>query len=890
MPKLLNYKTFCEDLEEITSLKLFDKRKYHPNGLFSEQIFGPVKNYTCQCGNYYGASKSGGKCSLCHVDIINSDVRRTRFAKIKLPLPVVNPLFYDLLVEIGGRSLKSCIDELMRNEKSCLYMDGDEYIVSSDIDKLKDGTEYWERTDAIYKLVHDMAVSLSEEGLEPWKIILNDIDSLLLDYVIVLPPDLRPSSSMSGGKHLMDKINRYYTQILTKKEAMKDTTSDIIRDRKIYYTYFKQLQRDVIELYVKILEKMAKKEGLIRGNILGKRVDFSGRAVIIPEPVLEITECALPYVMILEMFQLPISKRLIEIGKFKKLNEALDFVYQCIKTDSPVLFRICEDVTKNEVCILNRQPTLHKLGMLAFNIKVTLDKVIKIHPLVCQPFNADFDGDQMAVYIPITDEAKEEIREKIFITKNFSSPSNTQLTTTPSQDIILGIYLLTSFGYENKDDGGKLFNECLPDDYSEIIGPVNAKTLLEILNDIKNKYSEEITSKVLDSVKKLGFKYATMFGCTMSLDDFEFNEAEKIRKNIYSKKTTREQLIEATSSKIIDQLKVVFPYAYMIESGARGSWDQVKQLILSRGFISNFDGEILPQPIKHSLVHGLTSEEFFFSTYGCRKGLLDVALNTGTSGYLSRKLIFSCANLQLDKTLNDCGTTDTLLVNVDSELKAKSLIGRYIKNETGDLVEITTENYKNYINKIINIRSPILCKSKNLCTTCYGNLYKYVNSRFVGIVAAQTLGEVGTQLVLRTFHTSGSAVIKGENDQSQNMKQKDIIGDLSTVSELLHKFKEKTYTEIVHSLFEVYSRYIHHVHFECVVAQLMWKNHQKWRLIPNRNQVTPVYYSIQSTPNRESWILAMAFSNPKKSILQGILYEGRYSGIMDKILKGEKIE
>lgn len=887
MPKLLDYAHFCDELDEVTSLKVFSKKKFHPQGLFSEQIFGPLKNYTCQCGTYYGLSKSGGKCTTCEVDIVNSDARRTRFAKIMLPIPVMNPIFYDLLVEVGGKSLKHAIDELMRNEKSFLYMDGEEHIIGSDHDKIPEGVEYWERTDAIFKLVSDLSHLFASEGAPEWILINRNINNLLINHVIVLPPDLRPSSAAAGGKQLMDKINRYYVQILTKKEIMKDTMIDILRDKNLYYTYFKQIQRDVNELYHRILEKMAKKEGLIRGNILGKRIDFSGRAVITPDPTLNLDECVLPYIMILEIFKLPIAKRIIEIGKFKLLNKAIDFVDHCIETNSPVLYKICEEIIRDEVCILNRQPSLHRLGMLAFNIKITLDKVIKIHPLVCPPFNADFDGDQMAVYIPVTQEAKEELREKMMITKNLSSPANTSLTTTPSQDIILGIYFLTSPEYENPNEGFAIFNECLPDGYPEVREIVNEKKLLAILNDIKDNYPEEETVKTLDAIKKVGFKYATLRGCTMSLDDFGFPAADTIRENIYSKKDIREQLRAANSPEVIEGLKDTFPYAYMIESGARGSWDQAKQMILTRGFISNFEGQILPTPIKNSLVTGLTPREFFLSTNGCRKGLLDVALNTGTSGYLSRKLIFTCANLQIDKDLDDCGTTDCLTVHVNSERKARMLVGRNMM-QGNDLIKITNDNCLEFVDKVIKIRSPILCKSAKLCKTCYGDLHEYINSRFVGIIAAQTLGERGTQLVLRTFHTSGSAVIKGE-DEDQSMTQKDIIGDLAAVAELLHRFKGKDYTQIVNDLFEVYNKDIHHVHFECVVAQLMWKDSKKWRLLENRDDVKPSYFSVQSVPNQESWILAMAFSNPKRSILKGIMYEGRYSGIMDKILKGEFI-
>jgi DNA-directed RNA polymerase subunit beta' len=896
MPKILNYSEFCENLDEVKSLKLIAKKKYHPDGLFSEQIFGPIKNYTCQCGTYYGPShkKTGGKCDICKVDIVNSDVRRKRFAKITIPIRVVNPLFYDLLVEVGGKTLKAAIDDLMRNEKSYMYSDGVEHIVSTNESQRPTGrdVEVFERSEAIYKLVYEIAKMFAGNGVEAWQIVLDNIDNLLINQIIVLPPDLRPASKGGGGKHLMDKINRYYTQILTKKELMQGTTLNIRRDKKLYYDYFRRLQKDVNELYNRILEKMAKKEGLIRGNILGKRIDFSGRAVITPDPSLTLDECKLPYFMILEMFKLQVAKRIIEMGKFKLLNKAIDFVDRCIVLKNPDLFNVAKEIVEGKMCILNRQPSLHKLGMLGFKIRITSDQVIKIHPLVCPPFNADFDGDQMAVYIPVTEGAKEEIIEKIAVANNLNSPSNENLTTTPSQDIILGIYFLTTGVYDGQldgDNGIDIFNKTLPDDYPRVEEEVNEKKLLDILNDVKDKYPSDVVIETLDNIKKIGFTYATLFGCTMSLENFHSESLNKLRDTIYSKGTTRQQLVSSSNKGITKALRENFDYAYMIESGARGSWDQVKQIIMTRGFVSNFDGLILPEPIKHNLVEGLTQKEFFYSTYGCRKGLLDIALNTGTSGYLSRKLIFTCANLQIDLNLEDCGTTDLLEVYVKTERKARMLVNRYQSKE-GTLELITKQNYKDIIGKVILIRSPILCKSPKLCKTCYGDLHKKLNSRFVGIIAAQTLGERGTQLVLRTFHTSGSATIQGEDTETDSMKQKDIIGDLASVSQLLHKFRDKTYTDIVEELFEVYDKDIYHVHFECVVAQLMWKNYKKWRLLRDRHLFVPDYYSIQSVPNQESWILAMAFSNPKRSILQGILNEGRYSGIMDKILKGESIQ
>jgi len=900
MPKILNYESFCENLDEVTSLKTFGKKKFHPFGLFSEQIFGPVKNYTCQCGTYYGVSKSGGKCDMCGVDIINSDSRRKRFAKINLPLSVVNPLFYDLIVDLGGKTIKKAIDDLMRNDQSVLYLDEGGFAVTIAPDQIPADAQKWERIEAIKVLIEGVAREQANEGIDEWEFVLQNIDNLIINTIIVLPPDLRPTSKSSGEtKQLMDKINRYYVQILNKKEIMRETVIDVQRDKALYYTYFKQLQKDVSELYTRILEKMAKKEGLIRGNILGKRIDFSGRAVITPDPTLSLDECKLPYLMVLEIFKLPIAKRIIQLGKFKLLNEAIDFVADCIESHSSVLLKVCEEVTQDEYCILNRQPSLHKLGMLGFKIKITLDSVIKIHPLACPPFNADFDGDQMAVYIPITDEAKEEIKNKILISCNLNSPANESLTTTPSQDIILGIYYLTSPQFSEKTIelknktillGEAEFNMQLPEDYPVVQGTISEKELLVILNDIKDKYPANVVVQTLDNIKRIGFKFATLFGSTMSLQDCRIKGSSKIKEDIFSHSELRDQIVAFSDPSLIDDLRSQFKYSYMIESGARGSWDQVKQLVLARGFIANFDGEILPLPIKNSLISGLTQEEFFYSTYGCRKGLLDVALNTGTSGYLSRKLIFTCANLQIDEQVEDCGTTDLLDVDVTSKRKARMLVNRWCLSEDGiSLYKITRENYKDIIGKIIQIRSPILCKNSKVCKKCYGDLYKSLNSRFIGIIAAQTLGERGTQLVLRTFHTSGSAVIKGEESEENSMKQRDIIGDLAAVAELLHKFKGKTYTTIVNDLFDVYDKDIHHVHFECVVAQLMWKDGKKWRLLEDREKIEPVYYSVQSVPNQESWILAMAFSNPKRSILQGILHEGRYSGVMDKILKGEKI-
>ncbi|MCK5613837.1 hypothetical protein KAR91_68870, partial [Candidatus Pacearchaeota archaeon] len=737
---------------------------------------------------YHGISRSGGTCDDCGVDVVNSDERRRRFAKIVLPMPVINPIYYDLITSIGGKDVKTAIDDLMKKEESVLYIQRDgefeEFVVTNSDDVPDNIEETWERLEAIHELVRGITEPLAIEEIHEWKILFDNIDNLFINEIIVLPPDLRPASkSVAKNNQVVDRINRFYVQILTKKETMRDTIIDVLRDKTLFYSYFKQIQKDVNELYTHIVEKLSKKEGLIRGNILGKRIDFSGRAVIIPDPTIQIEYCVLPYIMVLELFKLKIAKKLIEFERFRTLNEGIDFIDECIEYNIPVLFQLCEELVDGEVCLLNRQPSLHRLSMLGFRVQTSLDNVIKIHPLSCPPFNADFDGDQMAVYIPISEVSKQEVIDKFLISRNYTNPANGSLSTTPSQDIILGIYMLTAGKFEELNElvecKGKevrkctaMFNNCLPDDYPVVLDTVNAAVLIPVLNNIKDNYPHEITSQTLDAIKKLGFKYVTMFGATMSLQGAIVPGANELQAQIFEPEDVRDQLHNVSSVENTQFLKDTFKYSYMIESGARGSWDQARQIVLTRGFISNFRGQIIPQPIKSSFLNGLNQKEFFNSTYGSRKGLLDVALNTGTSGYLSRKLIFTCANLTLDMNNRDCGSTDYLDVYVADERKAKMMVGKYYY-EGGQLNLVTEGNYKTFIDQTLRVRSPIYCKTPGICCTCYGELNLLVNSRFIGVVAAQSLGETNTQLVLRTFHTSGVAVVR-DSDGEGDMKQDDI--------------------------------------------------------------------------------------------------------------------
>jgi len=912
MPKLLDIDKFCEDLPEVESKIIVQKRFFHPQGLFSEQLFGPLKNFTCQCNKYYGPFSTTKVCKVCNVEVVNSSERRRRYAKITLPIPVINPLFYDIIGSVNA-TIKKQVDALLYNRKSILYYDPVEnmYCICDDDAIPENITETWETIDGVRELVTKFAEQFSQDGNEKDKpraqFMLDNIDSMIIHNVIVLPPELRPASK-NAKVPTVDQINKIYQNILTKKEVMHGTNINL-DNKDIFYNYFIQIQKDVFELYQYILEKLSKKEGMIRGNILGKRVDFSGRAVISPDPNLDIEYCKLPYIMVLELFKLPIAKKLIELNRFKMINEAIDFVDECILFKRPILLRITEEITKNEVCLLNRQPSLHRLSMLGFKILITLDSVIKIHPLVCPPYNADFDGDQMAVFIPIGEKAKQEIHDKLIITKNFTSPTDGSLTTTPSQDIILGIYALTMNLFPNLQElveckgkmiskSFKIFNDCLPDDYKLIDYPLKKKELIYVLDDINKTYSNAITAKTLDCIKGVGFVYSTLYGSSMSLNKCVVPNAKLVRDNIYKDGDIRTQLERISSKEVEDAVCENFQYSYSLKSGARGTWDQARQIILSRGFISNSQGHILPFPIKNSLIEGLTPKEFFYSTYGCRKGLLDVADNTAESGYLSRKLIFACANLLIDTKESDCGVTEdeSLSIVVKDSKKAYQLIGKWWY-DNGVETLITKENCKSLVGRIIKTRSPIFCKSDVICSKCYGEMYKHLDSKFAGVVAAQALGEVNTQLVLRSFHSSGVAVIKeklegSSKDESEDMKQQDVINSLSKASKLLHHFDNTSYTEIVANLFDIYnsSKNINHVNFEVIVTQMMWTNNVlKWRLQPNRKDLKIEYHSVNRIPSDESWLMGLGFSNPRKHIISGIFNTGNYMGIMDKILCGEKV-
>lgn len=521
-----------------------------------------------------------------------------------------------------------------------------------------------------------------------------------------------------------------------------------------------------------------------------------------------------------------------------------------------------------------------------------------------------FVQDTMAVHIPLGDEAKKEVREKAFSTKSLVNPGNLTLSTTPSQDIVLGLYYLSANQIEQLQGeveykgvtmtpGQKIINECFPEKYPPILDELNDRKIEVHLNTVFRLYPDEIV-ETLDKVKHIGFKWATLAGCTISLENVR--PMTELKEKLFSNTTVSEQLKLLNDNSIMKEVEDNFEYSYIIKCGARGKMDQVKQMVFCRGFLSNFKGQIVKTPIKNSFCDGLTKKEFFISSYGARKGLLDVAVKTSDSGYLFRKYLYTMINLILDDAENDsdCGSTDYLTVFVADAKRARSLHGKWFTLDPNNhnLILVNEKTELSIVGKTIFIRSPIHCKNEFLCKRCYGNNWKLFNSRFVGVIAAQSMGEVNTQLVLRTFHLSGVAQISSNEEKTKegkdgNIAQHDIIGALSAVSKLIHRYKDITSPEmVVNELYNIYneSRVLNHVHFECLVAQVMWtKDNIKWRLDPDRNNTPFEFVSVQSVAARESWRMGIAFSNTKKELINGLIRgDHQYKSPVDKFIYGKE--
>ena len=940
---------FCENLSEVTSNKIYSKKGFHPDGLFSERIFGPVKTCTCGCGQYWGRSKLGQVCSICNVKIAFSSIRRKSFAKIKLPFPIINPMMYYLIAKIGKITISKILDNMIFddtilgfyfNEETKKYVKVLKSTIENETPELPEGITLYSGIDGMFELIKFESERFKDTN-KNWNYINENLSKFFMSHVIVSPPEFRPVSKTKDVQ-MRDQLNEFFLTILNFSLMMKDDlTSD--QNENIRLNNFKDLQRHIFNLYEYIFSKFSKKTGLIRGSILGKRVDFSARAVITPDPTLNLDECKIPYQMGLELFKLDVVNKLLELKNFDthtfiRYDSALKYIDKCIQLHNYILLDIVKEVCADRYIILNRQPTLHRMGFLSFKIKINTEDVIQIHPMICEPYNADFDGDQMAVYVSLYPKTEEENYKKFSILNNIISPSTGNCLLGVNQDILLGLYLLTKpiVGEEIEYQGHKTykgrisFNSILPKGCPFINRTITKKELRALLNIIVKSFDKEIVMDLMDKIKTYGLNETTKKGVTISLNDLSISNVYDTVSSILDDDTKgiKEKFFNLQNDPRREQALQNFPYRDFIDSGSRGSWDQVTQLIFARGFISNSQGEVIPTPIKNNLINGLTREEFFISCYGSRKALLDVALNTAVSGYLTRKLVYCAVNLELNSTLDDCGTTDTFklkipeyLTHADIERKivhitnekektekrnlikhdielldpvklTKSLIGRWVvekENNVDILKQITIDNYMSFCGKEIQLRSPIFCKSPKICKICYGGTHQFIHSNYIGVIAAQALGEIATQLTLRTFHIGGVAKM---NTQQEDDQQQDIINDLSLVNKLFHGHDGSDYNYIITKLFSIYSRHkvLLLVHFESVVSQMMRVEDMRWRLVPDRNKTQYNISSIENVPSKESFLLGLAFSKPHNFIVSGILNAATdvaNDGILEKMLTNQ---
>ena len=907
---------------EVTKPETINYRTLKPekDGLFCERIFGPSKDWECHCGKYKKIRYKGVVCDRCGVEVTKASVRRERMGHIELAAPVSHIWYFKGIPSRMGLIL----DLTPRTLEKVLYFAN--YIVLDPADsglqykqilterEYQDARESYGNNfrvgmgaEAIKELL--MAIDLEKDSaelkaelvkatgqkrariikrlevVESFRESGNRPEWMILDVVPVIPPDLRPMVQLDGGRFATSDLNDLYRRIINRNNRLKrllelGAPDIIVRNEK------RMLQEAVDALIdngrrgrpvtgpgnraLKSLSDMLKgKSGRFRQNLLGKRVDYSGRSVIVVGPELKIYQCGLPKEMAIELFKPFVMKELVESGAAHNIKNAKKMVERL----QPEVWDVLEDVIKEHPVMLNRAPTLHRLGIQAFEPILVEGKAIKLHPLVCTAFNADFDGDQMAVHLPLSVEAQAECRFLLLSPNNLLKPSDGGPVAVPSQDMVLGIYYLTQerpgnkgegkffksvneaiLAYENQvitlqskilvrcskimPDGSTftgnvqstlgrfLFNEILPQDLGfvdrsipgnelllEVDFLVGKKQLKQILEKVINTHGATKTAEVLDSIKAMGYKYSTRAAMTVSISDMTvppqkpemikaaqdtvdkitknykrglITEEERYKEVVDTWKKTDDELTHALLSGL-DKYNNIF---MMADSGARGSDKQIKQLAGMRGLMADTTGHTIELPIKSNFREGLDVLEYFMSAHGARKGMSDTALRTADSGYLTRRMVDVSQDLIVRET-DCCENRDEISgMYVESFVDGKEEIeglqeritGRFscetIKNKDGEVIvkanhmitpkraaRIMKEGVDNQTGgsiEKVKIRTILTCKCKvGICAKCYGaNLATgepVQVGESVGIIAAQSIGEPGTQLTMRTFHSGGVA-------------------------------------------------------------------------------------------------------------------------------------
>ncbi|MDF2947646.1 MAG: rpoC [Bacillales bacterium] len=947
-PETINYRTL----------------KPEKDGLFCERIFGPTKDWECHCGKYKRVRYKGVVCDRCGVEVTKAKVRRERMGHIELAAPVSHIWYFKgipsrmgLVLDMSPRNLEEIIyfasyvviepGDTTYEKKQLLsekeYRAAKEKFGNSfsagmgaeavkrllqDIDSEKEvgvlkeelkTAQGQRRTRAIKRL----------EVLEAFRNSGNNPDWMILDVLPVIPPELRPMVQLDGGRFATSDLNDLYRRVINRNNRLKRLL-DLGAPNIIVQNEKRMLQEAVDALIdngrrgrpvtgpgnrpLKSLSHMLKgKQGRFRQNLLGKRVDYSGRSVIVVGPNLKMYQCGLPKEMALELFKPFVMKELVERGYAHNIKSAK----RKIERVHPDVWDVLESVIREHPVLLNRAPTLHRLGIQAFEPTLVEGRAIRLHPLVCTAYNADFDGDQMAVHVPLSAEAQAEARLLMLAAQNILNPKDGKPVVTPSQDMVLGNYYLTmerpgaigegmvfkdanealiaySNGYvhlhtriavyagslnnvtftEKQNNmllittvGKIIFNEILPKSFPfineptqynleketpvkyflekgsdvkkeiegrEEISPFKKKILGNIIAEVFKRFKITETSKMLDRMKDLGFKYSTKAGITVGVSDIIvlaekevlLKEAQEkvdtvikqFRRGLITEEERYDRVIKIWSDvkdviqgKLMATLDRRNPIFMMSDSGARGNASNFTQLAGMRGLMANPAGRIIELPIKSSFREGLTVLEYFISTHGARKGLADTALKTADSGYLTRRLVDVAQDVIVRE--DDCGTDKGLKVSaiMDGteviEPLADRLIGRYARKsikhpETDEIIVAENDLIHEDTAKIIvdsgieevNIRSAFTCNARyGVCKKCYGrNLAtgsEVEVGEAVGIIAAQSIGEPGTQLTMRTFHTGGVAgddITQGlpriqELFEARNPKRQALISEISGV-------------------------------------------------------------------------------------------------------------
>ncbi len=912
-PETINYRTL----------------KPEKDGLFCEKIFGPTKDWECHCGKYKRVRYKGIVCDRCGVEVTKAKVRRERMGHIELAAPVAHIWYFKgipsriaLVLDISPRNLEKVIyfasyivtDKGTSGLEKCQILNEKEYHEAEEkygrksftakmgaeaIEELLKEVDLDKLTESIKKDLEKASEQKKAklikrlDTVESFKLSGNRPEWMVMNVVPVIPPDLRPMVQLDGGRFATSDLNDLYRRVINRNNRLKrllelGAPEIIVRNEK------RMLQESVDALIdnsrrgrpvtgagnrpLKSLSDLLKgKQGRFRQNLLGKRVDYSGRSVIVVGPELKIYQCGLPKEMAVELFKPFVMRELVG----RHIAHNIKSAKRMVERLSPEVWGILEEVIQDHPVMLNRAPTLHRLGIQAFEPVLVEGRAIKLHPLVCEAFNADFDGDQMAVHLPLTPEAQAEARYLMLATNNLLKPQDGKPVAVPRLDMILGSYYLTMtldgelgegkyfkdpdeaiMAFQNKavsihakifvriekeingekkfkkvetSVGRIIFNQGIPQDLGfidrdedpfqyEINFPVMKKSMGQIIEKVIDKHGLVESAEVIDYIKALGFKYSTLAGITFSVADVEVPEAkktileeagkqvEKIRNQYRRGLITDDEryksvinIWEKATNDVSKEMEENFddlnPIYMMVKSGARGNMNQLRQIAGMRGLMASTTGKAVEIPIKSCFREGLDALEYFISSHGARKGLSDTALRTADSGYLTRRLVDVSQDIIVRE--HDCGTHEGLMLedikdgNQVVEKLEERLEGRYVLEdvkhpETGEVIvdthtmitkAIAKQIVESGIKQVI-VRSVIACRSKHgVCQKCYGmglaRREEVSIGESVGIIAAQSIGEPGTQLTMRTIHSGGVAGVA------------DITQGLPRVEELFEARKPK---------------------------------------------------------------------------------------------------